>query len=249
MPISTLARVLQFAAKYQWWFYGLFGLLVLFYLGRAVRARREGARSLFRLEQEQARGRYGRSVIVLAVVLFCTGTVFGLTNLYLPTLIRTPEPTATATTGPLEQPTLTPTPVRPTVTPTTTATRVSPTRVLPSPTAPSTSTPVVRPPSCPDSNARLTSPGMNQVVSTSVQVRGTANIAGFWKYKVEVGIGPNPSSWQVVGQEHFSPVVNDVLETFNSGDYPPGVYTLQLTVADTTGNYPSPCQVTITVQH
>jgi hypothetical protein len=39
-----------------------------------------------------------------------------------------------------------------------------------------------------------------------------------------------------------------VLETFNSGAYPAGTYTLRLVVVDQTGNYPEPCRVTITVR-
>jgi hypothetical protein len=43
-------------------------------------------------------------------------------------------------------------------------------------------------------------------------------------------------------------VAGGVLGTFNSGSYPAGTYTLRLVVVDQTGNYPTPCQVTITVQ-
>jgi hypothetical protein len=79
-------------------------------------------------------------------------------------------------------------------------------------------------------------------------IRGTANISAFSYYKVEVGSGSNPNSWTVVGQLHHTPVAGGVLETFNSGAYTPGTYTLRLVVVDETGNYPDPCRVTITVQ-
>jgi hypothetical protein len=47
---------------------------------------------------------------------------------------------------------------------------------------------------------------------------------------------------------HERTVSGGVLETFNSGAYPAGTYTLRLVVVDRTGNYPEPCRVTIRVE-
>jgi hypothetical protein len=248
-----MEQVLQIIADYQYWIYGVLGLLLLFYLRRAIVARRENARSIFKLEQEQARARYGRSVVALVIILLILGGVFALSNYFLPTLNRPPDPTPTATSGPLAAPTLTATPPPATITPTITPTQVRPTRpVRPSdtPDVEATETPVVRPPACPDSSARMTSPGVNQVVRGNVPVMGTANIPNLQYYKVEVGQGQNPSDsqWNVVGQLHESAVSNGRLEVFNSGEYAPGTYTLRLVVVDTTGNYPEPCRVTVNVQ-
>lgn len=60
-----MERVLQFIADYRWWLAGLLGLLMIFYLWRAFKARREAARAMFKLEREQAQAKYGRNVIVL----------------------------------------------------------------------------------------------------------------------------------------------------------------------------------------
>lgn len=248
-----MEQVLRLIADYQWWIYGAFGLLLLFFLRRALLARREGARSIFKLEQEQARGRYARSVLIMVVILILMAAVFALNMFLLPALNRPPDPTPTATSGPLVAPTLTPTPPPATITPTATATEVRPTR----PTRPSatpnvvtTETPVVRPPSCPNPNVRITSPGVNQVMRGNVPIRGTANIPELQYYKVEVGPGARPKDheWTVVGQLHRTPVSGGVLETLNSDAYPPGTYTLRLVVVDNTGNYPEPCRVTVTVQ-
>ena len=249
-----MEKALRLIADYQWWIYGLLGLILLFYLWRALATRREGARSIFKLEQEQARIRYGRSVRVSALILLIMAAVFVLTNPLVPGPNTTPGPTPTETTGLLAASTLTPTPPPPTVTPTATATRVQPrppTRPSPTSDVSVTDTPVVRPAACPDPNVRLTSPGVNQVVRGNFPVRGTANIPNFQYYKIEVGPGTNPKGheWIVVGQLCYSPVVGGVLGTFNSSAYPPGVYTLRLVVVDQTGNYPTPCRVTITVRH
>jgi hypothetical protein len=248
-----MEQVLRLIADYQWWIYGVLGLILLFYLRRAIVSRREGARSIFKLEQEQARARYGRSVVTSALILTIMGVVFGTSTVLLPAMDRpVDDPTPTVTTGPLVEPTLTTTPPPPSSTPTATATVVRPTPVRPTatPSTVETPTPVVRAPNCPNPNARLTSPGVNQVVRGNVAVRGTANIGGFQYYKIEVGPGAKPrdSEWTVVGQLRRSPVTNGLLETFNSAAYPAGTYTLRLVVVDQTGNYPEPCRVTITVQ-
>jgi hypothetical protein len=249
-----MEAVLRFLADYQWWIYLVLGLILLFYLRRAIVARRAGARSIFRLEQEQARARYGRSVTVAATVLLVMIAIFVVSNPLLVTPVEeTPEPSPTVTSGPLVAPTLTATPPPPTITPTATATQVRPTRPVQPSATPEVQippTPVVRPPACPNPGVRITSPGVNQVVRGNVPVRGVANIDSFQYYKVEVGPGGNPrdNEWTVVGQLHNAPVAGGVLGTFNSGSYPAGTYTLRLVVVDQTGNYPTPCQVTITVQ-
>lgn len=248
-----MENLLRLIADYQWWIYGLLGLVLLFYLRHALLARRQGARSIFKLEQEQARVRYRRGVTISALILVLMAAVFVLSNPILPGSGTPVAPTATETTGPLAASTLTPTPPPPSITPTATATRERPTRpVRPTdtPDTVATETPVVRPPNCPDPNVRITSPGVNQGVSGNYPVRGTANISDFQYYKLEVGPGSSPRDheWTVVGQLHYNPVVGGVLETFNSGDYAPGTYTLRLLVVNQTGNYPNPCYVTVTVQ-
>jgi len=249
-----MEQVLRFIADYQWWIYGVLGFVLLFYLRRAVLARQQGVRSIFKLEQEQMHLRYSRSVMVSAFLLLVMVGVFMLGNpLNLTPAENTPEPSPVVTNGPLTAPTLTPTSPPPTITATPTATRVPPTQparptatVGAAPTA--TPAPQVQPPACPDPNRRITSPGMNQVVQGNVPVQGTANHPNFDYYKIEVGQGNNPQNWTVVGDLHRAPVSGGVLETFNSNAYPPGVYTLRLVVVDITGNFPEPCQVTITVQ-
>jgi hypothetical protein len=108
----------------------------------------------------------------------------------------------------------------------------------------------VQPPACPNPSVQVTSPGMNQVVTGNFPVRGTANIADFQYYKVEVGPGANPQDqeWTVVGDLHRTPVAGGVLETFNSDAYPVGTYALRLVVVDQTGNYPEPCRVVVNIQ-
>jgi hypothetical protein len=243
-----VTQVLEFIADRQQWILGLLGLVLLFYLGRALLARREQRRALFELEQELARTRYRSSALVLAIALLIMAAVFGSSTFLLPALDPPPTPTPTAL-----PPTVTSTPPAPTTT-STVAPSQEPATPTPSPTSnPSpitvpTDTPVIALPACANPNARLTSPGVNQTVRGEVRVRGTANTPNFQYYKIEVGAGPNPKQWRMVGQLHHSPVTGGVLGTFGSGAYPTGTYTLRLVAVDRTGNYPDPCRVTVIVQ-
>jgi hypothetical protein len=250
-----MEQALRLIAEYQWWIYAVFGLILLFYLRSAFVARRDSVRSIFRLEQEQSRARYGRSVGVAVLILVLMGAIFGVVNFLLPELQRPAmEPTPTATTGPLVAPTLTATAAPPTITTTATATLVRPTRPqLPTdtPEVEATQAPVVAPAACPNPNVRIVSPGMNQMVSGNFPVRGTASIDGFQYYKIEIGpgTGPKDNEWTVVGQLHNNAIAGGVLGTLNSTAYPAGTYTLRLVVVDQTGNYPEPCRVTINIQN
>jgi hypothetical protein len=247
-----MEQALRFIADYQWWIYAVLGIVLLFYLRRAIVSRQQGVRSIFKLEQEQLRLRYSRSVMVSALILLVMVSVFMLGNPLRLAPAVTPEPSPSTTGGPLLAPTLTPTAPPPTITATATATRVLPTPPnRPTATtgaAVATEVPQARPAACPDPNRRITSPGINQVVQGNVPVRGTADHPNFDYYKLEVGLGTDPAQWTVVGELHRAPVSGGVLETFNAAAYPPGVYTLRLVVVDTTGNFPEPCQVTITVR-
>ena len=246
-----MERVAQLVADYQWWIYGVLGLVLIFFLRRAMMARREIARSTFKLEREQAQSRYNRSVTVSAVILLAAIAAFVVSNPLLPTPRVTPEPTPTVTTGPLAKATLTPTPLPPTITPTpkpSPTPLVRPTIVSPTPEIMATNTPEVRPPSCPNPNARITSPGINQIVKGNVAIHGTASGDNFQYYKIEVGQGRDPNAWTVVGDLHYTHVDRGQLETFSNKTYGAGTYTLRLVVVDKTGNYPEPCRVTVIVQ-
>jgi hypothetical protein len=113
-----------------------------------------------------------------------------------------------------------------------------------------TNTPTASPPNCQIPGVQLTSPGTHQVLQGPVTIRGTANIANFQYYKIEIGAGqaPKDHEWMVVEELHYSPVVNGVLATLDSNAYPSGVYTLRLVVVDQGGNYPDPCCVTIRIE-
>ncbi len=119
--------------------------------------------------------------------------------------------------------------------------------VLPTPTP----EPVVAAPSCPDNRAVISSPGVNQTLSGSVEVRGTAVHERFQYYKVEYaagsGVDPNESFAYLVDSR--VPVSEGVLATLDSTGLSNGAYTIKLTVVDNTGNFPPPCTVSVFVRN
>jgi hypothetical protein len=247
MILLQLVRVIS---EYSFWLYGLCGLGIIYYIWVAVQARREAERTIFTLERETTAGQAYRALSVALVFAVIAGVIFFIADVLEPRLdfpiIEEPTPSA------LLIPTPSPSPVPPTITPTPTPTRVRPTaRPQEEPTETPTLIPTSVPPTpiCPHPEVRITSPGMDAILNSPVQILGTANISNFQYYKVEVGSGDNPTSWSIFSDIHKSPIAGGLLDIWDPSGYPPGVYKLRLTVVDNTGNYPPPCEVRVIVEH
>jgi hypothetical protein len=177
--------------------------------------------------------------------------------------LATPGRTATATpTTAVRTPTpvpATPTPLPPSPTPTlaavitetATTTTVTTETTTSTVTIPITDTTTVIVPECTDPRSMIVYPGVNQTISGTVEVLGSAMHESFQYYKLEYALGANASS----AAEYFylgggnSPVENGVLATVDTASLANGPYTLRLTVVDNTGNFPAPCAVTVEVQN
>lgn len=86
--------------------------------------------------------------------------------------------------------------------------------------------------------AVITEPASNAVLRESVQIVGSADYPSFQFYIVE--FTPEPitgNQWQIIGEIHEQPVINGVLETWNTALVPDGSYTLRLRVVRLDGNY------------
>jgi LysM repeat protein len=129
-----------------------------------------------------------------------------------------------------------------------------------------TTTPTEMPTTTPTTNLQpavcnpivsISSPLMNETLSAiNVPIVGTANLptgfdpasSGFQFYKVEFGEGEKPILFFVIGNLHFSPAGRGTLETWDTAGLPNGTYILRLTAVDSLGQYPSPCEVRVTIQ-
>ena len=244
-----MSIVITLLKTYGIWIYALFAIIALFSLRSVLKASAEVRQSIFSLEKEFARNRAYKAAAVIVLMAALSGALFVVTHMEEPSAPPIEEPTPTATQ--LLRATPTPSPDEMTPTPTVTATAVQPPTRQVIPTAPvATHTPVPvapPPPLCPNPAVNLTAPGQNARLSGVVQVIGTAAIGNFWYYKVEIGIGNDPSGWTVIGDLHYEPVSSGVLERFNAAAFPAGQYTIRLVAVDKTGNFPEPCAVRVTI--
>ncbi len=237
--------VITLLKSYAIWLYILFAIIALFSLRSILKARAEIRQSIFTLEKEVARNRIYRSLAVVVVMVLLSGALFAVSHYVEPTSPPVGDRTPTATRFLRDTPAPGPDEITPT--PTSEPTRVRPTR-RPIPTVvPFTPTATAAPaPQCPTPGVNLTAPGENASLSGTVQIIGTANIPNFWYYKIEIGVGHNPTNWSVIGELHYAPVSGGLLATVNAAAFAPGQYTLRLVVVDKTGNFPEPCPVHIT---
>ena len=80
--------------------------------------------------------------------------------------------------------------------------------------------------------AELMAPGQNQYVNSQVAIIGTADDKNFKGYRVELGAGDNPESWEVLTQSATIRQSEGLYNWDTSGLE--GQYTLKLVVEDFT---------------
>jgi hypothetical protein len=86
--------------------------------------------------------------------------------------------------------------------------------------------------------AIITSPANNAVVQGVVEIRGSADHPTFQFYIIELHPEPVTNDrWQIIGAIHESPVVDGLLESWNTSLFPDGSYTLRLRTVRIDGNY------------
>lgn len=86
---------------------------------------------------------------------------------------------------------------------------------------------------CTEANIRA--PQQGAAVSGSVAIFGSARIDEFNFYKVEYAPGYNPENWAAVSQTVSNPVINGLLDVWNTTTVPDGSYLLKLTVVNPRG--------------
>jgi hypothetical protein len=241
--MSVLADL---ARRYEILFYIGLAAAAAVYLRALVRANRLLHSTVFGLEREQLFARRSAAFSMLFVCLFLATTLFITLHQIVPALQAQPRPgratpgvlfTLAAPTGPMlvqEQPTLSPEQL------------TSIALGTPLPTA--TATPALLPAGagCENPNATLTVPAFGQSVAGPVEVKGTANIADFAFYKLELNGPSTEGNWQTLSAGS-TPVVDGVLGTWDSSIYVPGNYNFRLVVYDATGSWPPPCVIPINI--
>jgi hypothetical protein len=264
--------LIQFVADTAPFIYAVCGFLALLQLYRTWQTRAERRQAIFSLEREKSlNDLYNIFVSAMALLLVMGMTYFVSTTLakaveplveearnpqpaavaMMPTPTNTPLPTTptpiVSPTSAVDDPETTPTPSAPQQT--VTAQELASAQAALPPTATPEPPPPVAPALCPDGRSVIISPGNGAVVSGSVAIVGTAQHDQFGYYKLEYA----PGSAAGEGYNYFdggqSQVVGGLLGNLNSPGLSNGIYTIQLVVVDSSGNYPQPCRVTLTVQN
>ncbi|MCC6457092.1 MAG: DUF2975 domain-containing protein [Caldilineaceae bacterium] len=268
--------VIQSVANYAPWIYAICGLVALYQLYKIWAVRAERKQAVFSLEREKAiNDTY--SILAIALILLMTMGLTYFMSTTLAQAVEPLVAEALVPTPALPfYPTPTNTPLSVTPTPTRTATPIGAELAAPdgsatpepdeevapgegeetpqpvveeTPTPTPVPAPVVVAPNCPDQRSLLIRPGENEVVSGDLNIIGSATHENFQYFKIEAAPGANASGgWQHVG-DGTAPVVSNFLTTINTRNLSNGPWTLRLVVVDMTGNFPPPCQVTVTVQN
>jgi hypothetical protein len=212
-----MIQAVRLLAQYQLQVLIGIGLLALLYLVALMRARERLGRTPFGLEREVAQKRQNAALAALTLCVILAVGVYLVNQVDLPGLTKA---TPTATTQP--EPTVTPSPVA------------------------ASQDIVVDSSGCANPHATLTAPKSGTRIVGSFEVHGTANIPDFAFYKFEIsGAGTN-GQWLSLGVG-TSPIVDGVLGSFDASAREPGNYAFRLVVLDSTGSFPPPCVVMITI--
>lgn len=244
--MPTLVRLV---AKYAILLYVLCGIILVIFLQNFQAARRD-RQSIFPLEKEKATRRLRWVIFGIVLVLVIAGGIYYLSSYLEPAIVPAEETPTSTPTSSILHPTPTATPAPPTEIPTVTPTATRRSRPTPPPVEPTdTPTPVIVVPDCPNPGVRITSPGVNAVLTGAVEIRGSASIENFGYYKFEYRKEDGQGQWITYGDLMYTPVSDGILGYWNVDSLPTGAYLFQLVVVDATGNYPPPCQVRISVEH
>jgi hypothetical protein len=87
------------------------------------------------------------------------------------------------------------------------------------------------------------SPSRGEAVQMTVPILGSAQINAFNFYKLEWAPSSNPEAWRAVSEVKSEPVINGLLDQWNTGPLPDGLYRLKLTAVDRSAA--EVCKVTV----
>lgn len=211
-----MSDVVLLIARYQNYIFIALGVLALLLLRTLAVARRYLDRTPFGLEREEALRRQNGALAGLTVLVLLVLAMYLSQQVVVPQLM---VPQATAATR--VQPTPTPSPV------------VGPAVIVDSS-------------GCENPQATLTAPAPNERIAGSFAVRGTANIANFAFYKIEISGAGTGGEWLSL-DVGTTPIVDAELGRFDASARNPGEYAFRLVVFDNAGNFPPPCVVPVSI--
>lgn len=212
-----MVDLLDFVARYELGLYAAFGLLSAAGLAFFWLAGARLDRTPFGLEKAAARRRQNAALAVLLLGAMGVGAVFSLNRYITPQLAGVVVAVASD--------------------PRATA--------LPSPTPVLAAGPLVVDSSgCRNPDITLTEPAAGARLNGKVEVRGTATLANFAFYKIEISGAATSGAWFTLAVGN-APRLNDLLGSFETTPYPAGDYAFRLVVVDNVGLAAPPCVIAV----
>ncbi len=217
----------------QSWIYLGLGFCGLVYLRIAIKRYQEYRSTFFGLERDHARERLIRSIFMLVLVAAGFIAIFFAATFGGPAVPVSARPTVIPTVSLLKTPEI----------------------VEDEDQVQASSTPmegaITEGLGCSNQNATITSPRDGDSLRGVVEVLGSANIPGFEFYKVEYRSLASEAMWQVIGVG-AEPICEsctnqELLGRWDTSLIPSGEYILRLTVIDSVGNAPLPCELKVRV--
>jgi hypothetical protein len=217
----------------QSWIYLGLGLFGLIYLRIAIKRYRDYTSTFFGLERDRARERLIQSIIMLILIAAGFVATFVAATFGGPAVPVSARPTVLPTVSLLDTPVVT------------SAGNETEVNSTPMENA------ILEGLGCANPDATISSPKDGDSIKNLVDVLGTANIPGFAFYKVEIKSSEPQAVWQAIGARN-EPIcetceVEESLARWDTSLVTPGEYLLRLTVMDSVGNAPLPCELKVRV--
>lgn len=226
-----MEQVLQFFRAYEIWIYIVLGVLAIWQIRKFALAWSELRGAFFGLEREAAQTKVNSAATMVVLLIIMAVAEFTVVTFVTPS-VPGANLLPTATLDLLATPT---------------TTLPAPTQD-PNKTQEATPTPAELPAAegCMVGQINLTYPLNGNRVKGSIDIIGSADIANFGFYTLQVA-HPGDSAWLniQVGQK---PVKNDVLSSWDTSALTPGEYLMKLVVTDNVGNEITACTIQVTVE-
>ncbi len=226
-----MEQALQFFRDYEIWIYVLLGILAVWQVRKFALAWNELRGAFFGMEREAAQSKVNAAATMVVLVIIMAVAEFTLVTFVVPT-VPGANPLPTLTLDLLATPTTT----------------LAPATQKPNETPGATATPGEAPAAegCVAGQVNLTAPLNGERVSGSYTVKGSAQLANFGFYTLQIA-RPGDTVWLpiVVGQ---MAVKNNILGTWETSNLTPGEYLIRLVVTDNVGNELAPCSIQVTVE-
>ncbi len=226
-----MEQALQFFRDYEIWIYVLLGILAVWQVRKFGLAWNELRGAFFGMEREVAQAKVNSAATMVVLLIIMAVAEFTLVTFVVPT-VPGANPLPTLTLDLLATPTTT----------------LAASTQKPNETPGATATPGEVPAAegCIAGQVNLTAPVNGEKVSGSYTVKGSAELANFGFYTLQIA-RPGDTVWLPILVGQFA-VKDDILGTWETSNLTPGEYLIRLVVTDNVGNELAPCSIQVTVE-